>query len=422
MSPIAVPAAQLAKVLHIKTRVNGERRQTGSTEDLISPVAKLISTLSAAITLQPRYVIASGTPARVGFGQDPPQFLNPGDTVEVSVTGLGKLVNTVADSSKTGIRPISPVSVIPLHNLAVSAGGASLTQIGAKMMNVLALGDGTESIVCVRVLGGITEFYRPLVQAASLTSSHKHILYDLEGHGQTPMKASSVVSMESLVTDLKGVVSHSPFSIKAATIVAHSLEGLIALSFALAHPTLVRKLVLIDPGPSPLPAAASKATYARAAVVHDKRILASGVAHAVTTNGTSAKTKAQNSLALSMAGASLLSQDAEGYAKGCMALAGSVSTSLEIEKIEAPTLVVVGADDRVSTVELARKMEERMQKRRVEILGGVGYWHHLRIWRGWRRRLRTLYDWLCLRGGCIIHLEFLINLFQYLFDLCAWHG
>ena len=375
IGPIAVPAAQLPKVLNIETRVNGQRRQICNTKELIFRVAKLVSTLSAAVTLMPGDVIAAGTTAGVGFEQTPPTFLKPGDSVEVSVTGLGKLVNTIADPAKTTIQPISPPSAIPMHNLSISAGGAGLTRIGSKLMNVMSLGTGTEPIVYVHGLGGTTEFYRPLIQAASLSNSHKHILYDLEGHGLTPTKASSTVTMESLVNDLNGVVNHSPLNIKAATIVAHSLGGLIALNFALAHPSLVKKLVLIGPGPSPLPAAASKATYARAAAVREKGMLASGVADAVSTNGTSAKTKTEKPLGLGMARASLLSQDPEGYAKGCMALAGTVSTSLEIEKIEVPTLVIAGADDKVSTVDWARKMEERMQMCRVEILEGVGHWH-----------------------------------------------
>ena len=118
-----------------------------------------------------------------------------------------------------------------------------------------------------------------------------------------------------------------------------------------------------------------KATYARAAAVREKGMLASGVADAVSTNGTSAKAKTKKPLGLGMARASLLSQDPEGYAKGCMALAGTMSTSLKIEKIEVPTLVIAGADDKVSTVDWARKMEERMQMCRVEILEGVGHWH-----------------------------------------------
>lgn len=121
IGPIAAPGAQAPKVLTVETRVNGQLRQSGSTEDLIFSVPRLISTLSAAITLQPGDVIATGMPAGVGFGRDPPAFLNPGDTVETSMTGLGKLVNTVAEPTKDELQPITHPSAIPIHNLAISA-------------------------------------------------------------------------------------------------------------------------------------------------------------------------------------------------------------------------------------------------------------------------------------------------------------
>lgn len=62
----------------ILTKVNGHLRQEGNTEDLIFPIAKLISVLSAGMTLLPGDVIATGTPEGVGMGMNPPQFLKRG--------------------------------------------------------------------------------------------------------------------------------------------------------------------------------------------------------------------------------------------------------------------------------------------------------------------------------------------------------
>jgi 2-keto-4-pentenoate hydratase/2-oxohepta-3-ene-1,7-dioic acid hydratase in catechol pathway len=54
------------------------------------------------MTLHPGDIIATGTPAGVGIGFDPPRFLRPGDTVEISITGLGTLTNTVvADGERS---------------------------------------------------------------------------------------------------------------------------------------------------------------------------------------------------------------------------------------------------------------------------------------------------------------------------------
>ncbi|KAF6219060.1 hypothetical protein HO133_005604 [Letharia lupina] len=377
MGPIAVPAAQLPKILRVQTYVNGEKRQDGTTEDLIFSVAQLVKTLSEGITLQPGDVLATGTPAGVGFGQDPPTFLKAGDTVDVTVTGLGKLTNRIADASISNktIDTIAQVSSIPMYNLDVSCGGGGLTKINDKLINVVEIGTGTDPVIYVHGLGGTMEFYRPLIDAAHLKESHKNILYDLEGHGLTPTKASSPVTMDSLVDDLAGIFASPELNIKSATLISHSMGGLIAMNFALKHPSLVKKLILVGPGPSPLPAAASEATYKRAAAVRDKGMKASGVAETVANAATSAKTKDSKPLALGAVRASLLSQDPEGYAKGCMALAGTAGTALDIEKIAVPTLIVAGDEDKISSLEWARKMENRMPNAKVEVLKEVGHWH-----------------------------------------------
>lgn len=379
MGPIAVPAAQLPKILSVQTYVNGEKRQDGTTEDLIFSVANLVKTLSGGITLQPGDVLATGTPAGVGFGQDPPTFLKPGDTVEVTVTGLGKLTNRIADATipnKT-LETISQVSSIPMYNLDISCGGAGLTKINEKLINIVELGTGTDPIVYIHGLGGTTEFYCPLIDAANLHTSHRHILYDLEGHGLTPTKASSPVTMDSLVSDLSSILTHPPLNLPPTTLVAHSLGALVALNLTLQHPSLVKRLILLGPGPSPLPPAAATATLNRAASVRQTGLLASGVANSVANAATSSKTKSANPAALAAVRASLLSQHPEGYPKGCVALAGTARTRLEIEKVAAPTLIVAGDEDRVSSTDWATEMEGRMRDARVVVLGGVGHWHCL---------------------------------------------
>jgi 2-keto-4-pentenoate hydratase/2-oxohepta-3-ene-1,7-dioic acid hydratase in catechol pathway len=75
----------------ITSTVNGELRQKANTADLIFDVPTLIATISAVMTLQPGDIIATGTPAGVGIGFDPPRFLADGDLVEVTATGLGTL-------------------------------------------------------------------------------------------------------------------------------------------------------------------------------------------------------------------------------------------------------------------------------------------------------------------------------------------
>jgi 2-keto-4-pentenoate hydratase/2-oxohepta-3-ene-1,7-dioic acid hydratase in catechol pathway len=82
--------------LQLQTWVNGELRQNANTRDLIFDIPSLIETLSAGMMLQPGDVIATGTPAGVGLGFDPPRFLRPGDEVTVTISGLGTLHNSFA--------------------------------------------------------------------------------------------------------------------------------------------------------------------------------------------------------------------------------------------------------------------------------------------------------------------------------------
>lgn len=101
MGPWAVTADEVdATNLTVQCWVNGELRQKAHTRDLIFDIPTLIRTLSAGMTLQPGDVIATGTPAGVGVGFNPPRFLTPGDVVSMEVTALGNLTNPVGQVSK----------------------------------------------------------------------------------------------------------------------------------------------------------------------------------------------------------------------------------------------------------------------------------------------------------------------------------
>ncbi|HLF26331.1 MAG TPA: fumarylacetoacetate hydrolase family protein [Anaerolineae bacterium] len=83
------------QALRLSTRVNGETLQYGNTRDMIYSVAETIAFISQLMTLQPGDIIATGTPAGVGFKREPPVFLRHGDIVEVEVEGIGVLRNPV---------------------------------------------------------------------------------------------------------------------------------------------------------------------------------------------------------------------------------------------------------------------------------------------------------------------------------------
>jgi 2-keto-4-pentenoate hydratase/2-oxohepta-3-ene-1,7-dioic acid hydratase in catechol pathway len=84
--------------LAIRTRVNGETRQSAVIGDLLFPIPELISYVSTFTTLRPGDVLITGTPAGVGLYRDPPDFLQAGDVVEVEVEQIGTLTNEVTDA------------------------------------------------------------------------------------------------------------------------------------------------------------------------------------------------------------------------------------------------------------------------------------------------------------------------------------
>jgi acylpyruvate hydrolase len=85
-------------VLDLKTWVNGTLMQNGNTRNFIFDVHYLVSYLSQLLTLSPGDLIATGTPAGVGFSRKPPITLQPGDTVRLEITGLGVLQNSVKEA------------------------------------------------------------------------------------------------------------------------------------------------------------------------------------------------------------------------------------------------------------------------------------------------------------------------------------
>jgi len=79
----------------IRAWINGELRQDANTRDLIFDVPTIIETISAGITLYPGDIIATGTPAGVGIGFNPPKYLKSGDFVRIAIGGIGELRNSV---------------------------------------------------------------------------------------------------------------------------------------------------------------------------------------------------------------------------------------------------------------------------------------------------------------------------------------
>lgn len=97
MGPCILTADETAfpPALEISCTVNGEERQHSNTSLLIHGIPEIIEELSSGMTLLPGTIIATGTPAGVGMGFDPPKFLEAGDVVECTIQNIGTLRSTV---------------------------------------------------------------------------------------------------------------------------------------------------------------------------------------------------------------------------------------------------------------------------------------------------------------------------------------
>lgn len=85
--------------LLLTTRLNGTVVQQASTGDLVFGVAALVSYISSFTVLRPGDVIATGTPSGVGALRQPPLWMKPGDTLEIDISGVGRLINPVIAES-----------------------------------------------------------------------------------------------------------------------------------------------------------------------------------------------------------------------------------------------------------------------------------------------------------------------------------
>ena len=97
VGPELVPAAGIddPQALGIRCLVNGEALQDSTTAHMVFSVAEILAFVSETITLEPGDLIATGTPAGVGYTRTPPRFLAAGDEVTVEIEGVGALTSPV---------------------------------------------------------------------------------------------------------------------------------------------------------------------------------------------------------------------------------------------------------------------------------------------------------------------------------------
>ncbi len=100
MGPWIVTTDELPNpaALRLTLTINGVAKQADTTANMIFDVPAIIASLAEVMTLEPGDIIATGTPAGVGFSRTPPEFLKPGDVMESAIESIGALRNTVVAS------------------------------------------------------------------------------------------------------------------------------------------------------------------------------------------------------------------------------------------------------------------------------------------------------------------------------------
>jgi 2-keto-4-pentenoate hydratase/2-oxohepta-3-ene-1,7-dioic acid hydratase in catechol pathway len=100
--PCAAPSSSQATIWatrsgwRFRTWVNDELRQDSTTADMIFGCAAMVEYLTTAFPLEPGTVLATGTPAGVGAGFDPPRYLPGSHVIRIAIEGIGELINPVA--------------------------------------------------------------------------------------------------------------------------------------------------------------------------------------------------------------------------------------------------------------------------------------------------------------------------------------
>jgi pimeloyl-ACP methyl ester carboxylesterase len=311
----------------------------------------------------------------VGIGRKPPVYLKAGDSVSVSINGLGTLVNQVADPrlGKPPVEQVKSATHMRSANVTEKYKPSVNTMINGKPLCYHSSGDRESTrppIVFVHGLGGSNDYFAPLIHSLRLQERHMLHAFDFEGHGLSPTSPLSQISIESLAADLNGIFACAKIS-SDAIIIAHDMGCLIATKFALNHSTKVSKLILLGPPPSPLSNIHRQNLRSIADFVRADGMLS--IAKMDPIYGTSRRTRDTNQLAVTAIKMSLLSQDPEGYRKAVVALADA--EQLDFGTVDAKTLIVTGSEDEFSPPGTCENYVAMMKDASVRILEQVGHWH-----------------------------------------------
>ncbi|KAH7115193.1 Alpha/Beta hydrolase protein [Dendryphion nanum] len=232
--------------------------------------------------------------------------------------------------------------------------------------------DPDETLVFTHGLGSSQNFYHA-VAVGLQAQGIRCILFDTSGAGRSPytqVAGQGEQSVESLASDVLGVLD--ALGVQRAGVVGHSMGGIVASQLAAQYPSRILAAILIGPvypSPSVIP-------------VFESRIQAiekngmEAVANSVPQTATGARA---SPLTRSFIRELILAQDPAGYISHCRVIINAQPP--DYAAIRVPVLVLAGEEDRSAPLEACRRMFEELgtsgDRKRLEVLEGVGHWHCL---------------------------------------------
>jgi len=256
-------------------------------------------------------------------------------------------------------------------------------------MTVDARGEG-DAVVLVHGLGGSMNAWTPLLPALTRYRAVRPELPGAARSYKAHAVADSAPQRGRLTID---VLADSVIRVCAALglprvhLAGHSLGTIVCQHVAVKAPQLVRSLSLFGAMAEPLPAQRDSMLQ-RAAVAREQGMF--DIAEGISEFALSASTHQNQPVTVAYVRDSIASQDAEGFARNCIALAEAQAARAEL--IRCPVLVINGDEDRVTPLSGARALADRLADARVEVLSRCGHWPMLERPLESQRLLRDFLD------------------------------
>lgn len=229
-------------------------------------------------------------------------------------------------------------------------------------------GAGEPTLVLLHGLGASRLLWRD-VQAQLGTTGRRVVSYDLRGAGATRERERRELSLATWADDLGGLLA--ALEIERPVLVGHSLGAAVALKYAIEQPAAVGGLVLMGADPD---LANLGPRMSAAAELIGRVGLETWISDHWSRNTPFAAASLQrNPTVLDRYREMLLANRGDDYVRSCLAIVGAESLSSRLDRITAPVLVIVGADDDRTLPAHGRRLAKRLPRARVVELLEVGH-------------------------------------------------